>query len=389
MSGIHFRMPFHTFFACQIHPPSTSIINNKRYVNEKKVTDHHAIIPTEQIPDISKLTLDEVKIYDLVVRQVIAAHYNNAIFNYTTIHSLVDNRAEFVTKGKEQIEEGWRKVIYLSKENSDSDEGQNLPSLQEGELGQVTKVDLKKGETQSPKRYTEGNLITLMKTAGKHLDDTELEKVLAKTEGLGTEATRAGIINLLRDRNYIEVNKNQVSATPKGLLLIEALGESILASPGMTAKWEQRLSEIGEGKASPKNFIEQVTKLSHKLVIDAKEQKENWTFENIQMEKIGSNPQNKKYKKNQKTVLGKCIMCNGNILDFGKFYGCTNYKNSNCKFSISKKILGKTISQANMKKLLKTGQTNEIKNFKKGEKTFNAIIIWNEKKNKIEFKFNM
>lgn len=275
MSGIHFRMPFHTFFACQIHPPSTSIINNKRYVNEKKVTDHHAIIPTEQIPDISKLTLDEVKIYDLVVRQVIAAHYNNAIFNYTTIHSLVDNRAEFVTKGKEQIEEGWRKVIYLSKENSDSDEGQNLPSLQEGELGQVTKVDLKKGETQSPKRYTEGNLITLMKTAGKHLDDTELEKVLAKTEGLGTEATRAGIINLLRDRNYIEVNKNQVSATPKGLLLIEALGESILASPGMTAKWEQRLSEIGEGKASPKNFIEQVTKLSHKLVIDAKEQKEN------------------------------------------------------------------------------------------------------------------
>lgn len=368
-------------------PPFASIIHNKRYVNEKKVTDHHAIIPTEQVPDVSRLSLDEGRIYDLIVRQVIAAHYNNAIFNYTTIHSLVDNRAEFITKGKEQIEEGWRKVVYYSKENSDKDERQNLPSLQETELGQVAKVDLKKGETQPPKRYTEGNLITLMKTAGKHLDDIELEKVLAKTEGLGTEATRAGIINLLKDRSYIEISKNQVFATPKGLLLIEALGESILASPGITGKWEQRLSEIGEGKASPKAFLEQVKKLAQKLMIDAKEQKVHWSFENIEIEKISSNSPNKNVTKNVKTVLGKCRMCSGTILDFGKFYGCTNYKTSNCKFSISKKILGKSISQANMKKLLKTGETSLIKNFKKGEKAFNASLIWNEKANKVEFRF--
>ena len=100
-----------------------------------------------------------------------------------------------------------------------------------------------------------------MKTAGKHLEDAELEKVLSKTEGLGTEATRAGIIGTLKDRNYIEVKKNQVFATAKGMLLIEALGESILTSPSMTAKWEQRLSEIGEGNASPKAFMEQVKSL--------------------------------------------------------------------------------------------------------------------------------
>ncbi|KAB2338214.1 DNA topoisomerase III [Cytobacillus depressus] len=368
-------------------PPNASIMNNKRYVNEKKVTDHHAIIPTEQVPDTSKLSADEAKIYDLIARQVIAAHYNNAVFDYTTINSLVDGRAEFITKGKVQIEEGWRKVIFTSKENSDSEDGQELPNLQEGEAGQVTKVDLKKGETQAPKRYTEGNLITLMKSAGKHLEDTELEKVLAKTEGLGTEATRAGIINLLKDRNYIEISKNQVFATQKGLLLIEALGESILASPSMTGKWEQRLSEIGEGKASPKAFIEQVKKLSHKLMMDAKEQKVNWTFEHIEMEKISSNSKSKFVKK-EKTVVGKCKLCDGQILDFGKFYGCTNYKTSNCKFSISKKILGKTVSQANVKKLLNTGETNVIKNFKKGEKTFDAILGWNEKENKIEFRFN-
>ncbi|WP_059170886.1 DNA topoisomerase III [Bacillus sp. FJAT-27445] len=366
-------------------PPSASLINNRRYVNEKKVTDHHAIIPTEQVPDISKLPPDEARIYDIIVRQVIAAHYSNAVFNYTTIHSLVAGRAEFITKGREQIEEGWRKVIYYSKENSDSDEAQILPSLQEGESGRVTKTDIKKGETQPPKRYTEGNLITLMKTAGRHLDDNELEKVLAKTEGLGTEATRAGIINLLKDRNYIEVSKNQVFATPKGMLLIEALGESILASPGMTGKWEQRLSEIGEGKASPKIFLEQVKKLSQKLMADAIEQKVHWSFEDIQVENI---PQNNKYNKKVKTVVGKCRLCSGKILDFGKFYGCTNYKVSNCKFSISKKILGKTISQANMEKLLKNGETNVIKNFKKGEKAFDAAILWNENQNKIEFRFN-
>lgn len=388
LPGILNQLSRITQFKDFLPPPNVSVIHNKRYVNEKKVTDHHAIIPTEQIPEVSKLSMDEFKIYDLIVRQVIAAHYNNAIFNYTTVHSLVCDRAEFITKGKEQLEEGWRKVIYSSKEHLDTDIGEILPSLQEKEAGQVTKVDLKKGETQPPKRYTEGNLITLMKTAGKHLEDTELEKVLAKTEGLGTEATRAGIINLLKERNYIEINKNQVYATQKGCLLIEALGESILTSPAMTGKWEQRLSEIGEGKASPKSFLEQVKKLSQKLIVDAKEQRNHWSFDNIQMEKIDSNPQNKKNNKNEKISLGKCKICSGTILDFGKFYGCSNYKASNCKFSVSKKILGKTISQANMKKLIKTGQTNVIKNFQKGDKAFDASIVWNEKENKIEFRFN-
>lgn len=369
-------------------PPTSSIINNKRYVNEKKVTDHHAIIVTEQLPDITKLSSDEEKIYDLVARQLIAAHYNNAIFFYTTIHTLVDNRAEFISKGKEQIDEGWRKVIYHAKENANSEEEQMLPPLHEGELGTVMKVGVKKGETQPPNRYSEGNLITLMKTAGKHLEDAELEKILSKTEGLGTEATRAGIIGTLKDRNYIEINKNKVYATSKGMLLIKALGESILTSPSMTAKWEKRLSEIGEGKASPKNFLEQVKKLSQKLIIDAKEREAHWTFSENEVQNISSNRSYKGKFKKEKTVLGKCKLCNGTILDFGKFYGCSNYKTSNCKFSVSKKILGKTISQANMKKLLTTGETNLIKGFKKGEKTFNAQLSWDEKEHKINFKFN-
>ncbi|MGG2110868.1 DNA topoisomerase III [Lysinibacillus pakistanensis] len=368
-------------------PPTNSIMNNKRYVNEKKVTDHHAIIITEQFPNFSKLNSEEEKIYDLVVRQVIAAHYNHAVFSYTTIHSLVDKRAEFISKGKVQIEAGWRKVIYHSKDNSSTDEDELLPLLSENELGIVANTQVKKGETQPPTRYSEGNLITLMKTAGKHLEDDELEKILSKTEGLGTEATRAGIIGTLKDRNYIEIKKNQVFVTTKGMLLIEALGESILTSPLMTAKWEQRLSEIGEGNASPKVFMEQVKKLAYKLITDANEREKEWAFDQNEVDKITeNNPYNKKYKKVKK-VVGKCMLCGGSILDHGTFYGCSNYKTVNCKFTVSKKILSKTISQANLKKLLATGETDLIKGFKKGEKTFNAHLTWDIKMHKINFKF--
>jgi DNA topoisomerase-3 len=257
--------------------PVASIRHNKRYVNEKKVTDHYAIIPTEQVPDLEKLSAEERKLYDLIVRRLIAAHYEPAIALYTTVITLVDGRAEFVTKGKRQLQEGWRKVLFGEGQEEDEDE-QLLPPLTKGEAGQVADVHVKEGKTQPPKRYTEGELITLMKTAGKHLKDEELEKVLMRTEGLGTEATRAGIITLLKQRAYIEVRKNQVYATPKGMLLIDAIGDKILASPEMTAKWEQRLEEIGQGNASAQAFMEQVRKLAVKLIEDAKQQSKSWVL---------------------------------------------------------------------------------------------------------------
>jgi DNA topoisomerase III len=365
--------------------PFSSIMNNTRYVNEKKVTDHYAIIPTEQVTDPAKLSADEEKIYNLIVKRLIAAHYDKAIFDYTTIHTIVDGRATFLSKGKEQIQEGWRKVIFGNKKEKDQEEDeQDLPSLQEGEQGIVQDVEVKSGKTQPPKRYTEGQLITLMKTAGKHLEDEELVKVLNQTEGLGTEATRAGIIGVLKDRKYIEVKKNQVFATNKGKLLIESIGDSILASPEMTAKWEQRLHEIGEGKASPKEFMEQAKKLAVKLIEDAKKQSQSWNFEGYPLEEFKKQKTGKK-KTSTGTKVGKCKKCEGDVVDKGTFYGCSNYSTTKCDFTISKKILGKTISQANIKKLLKDGKTELIKGFKKGEKMFDARLEWSE--NKIKFLF--
>ncbi|WP_299092199.1 DNA topoisomerase III [uncultured Metabacillus sp.] len=355
--------------------PMSSIVNNPRYVNEKKVTDHYAIIPTEQVKDPKKLSTDEQKMYDMIIKRLIAVHYDKAIFDYSTLTTVVDGRAEFITKGKQQIQEGWRKVIYQDKKEKD----QILPNVKQGDSGHVEKVETKESQTQPPKRFTEGQLITLMKTAGKYLDNDELEKVLSKVEGLGTEATRAGIITMLKERKYIEIKKNHVFATDKGKVLIEAIGDQILASPEMTAKWEQRLSEIGEGQASPSVFMEQTKKLSTKIVNDAIAIAPNWNFEGFQIDTIQRS--SSRYTLGKK--VGKCKLCDGNVVDKGQFYGCSNYKTVNCHFTISKLILGKKITKTNVQKLLKEGSTNLIKGFKKGEKTFDAKLEW--KNGKIGF----
>ena len=357
--------------------PNPSIMNNKRFVDEKKVTDHYAIIPTEQVTDPARLSGDERKLYDMIVRRLIAAHYDDAVFDYTTVTTLVDGRATFISKGKQQIEEGWRKIIFQDKKDEDT----LLPPLKKDDQGKVQKVRVKEGKTEPPKRYTEGQLITLMKTAGKFIEDEELEKVLQKVEGLGTEATRAGIITMLKDRQYINVTKNQVFATDKGKVIIAAIGETILASPEMTAKWEQRLSEIGDGKTSPAGFMEQTKKLSAKIIEDAKNQVSDWDFSGIQLDSIQRAPS--KFTIGKK--VGTCILCDGDVVDKGQFYGCSNYKKSKCSFTLSKKILGKNITQTNVKKLLTGEETNMIKGFKKGEKSFDAKLRY--EKDKIQFVF--
>ncbi len=368
-----------TFKSC-FPLPIQSIDNNKRFVNAAKVSDHYAIIPTEVIPQLSRLKDDERNLYELIVKRLIAAHYEKTIIDYSRLTTLVGEQESFLTKGRQIIQEGWRKVLYEHDSQEDS-ELEVLPALVEGDTGLVEELMVKEGKTQAPKRYTEGQLITLMKTAGKHLEDSELEKVLEKTEGLGTEATRAGIISVLKDRNYIEVKKNMVYATNKGMMLVEALGDSILASAEMTAKWEQRLLDIGQGKASPQSFMEQVRKLSKKIVDDALENARTWTFSAQQLE------EDKQFKKaeDDSEGLGPCPKCQKPILDKKSVFGCSAHPQ--CDFFFSKKVLGKTISETQIKRFLEKGKTTSLKGFKKGEKTFEAALVWNKDQQKVTFEF--
>lgn len=358
--------------------PVQTLKGNRRYVNEKKVTDHYAIIPTEQVPKLESLSGDERKLYAMIVNSVIAAHYPKAVYEYTTITTKVADRALFISRGKVQLEEGFRKVL---PEKSEKD--MILPKLEQGEQGVVVKTETKESQTQPPKRYTEGQLITLMKTAGKFVEDKELEKVLMETEGLGTEATRANIITMLKQRKYIEVKKNLVYATAKAKIIIQTIGEELLASPEMTAKWEKRLKEISEGKAVPKQFMEQTNRMIQHLVEKTKKNAANWSFN----EELKENFVPGQMKKKSVRTLGSCKICDGKVVDKGSFYGCTHYQKNGCTFTISKTILGKKIAQTQIRKLLKEGQTDSIDGFKSKEKTFRAKLAWNDREKKITFLF--
>ena len=351
-----------------------SILNDKRFVNASKVSDHYAIIPTEQVPNLDKLSGDEAKIYDLIARSLLAAHEEASIVDYTTLFTLVDQRALFQSKGQVRVQEGWQRIIPSTQKDEE------LPAIEQNEQGKVLSADVTEGKTQPPKRFTEGQLITMMKTAGKHLDDESLEKILKDTEGLGTEATRAGIITMLKDRKYIEVVKNQVFATDKGILLIDSIGDAVLSSPEMTAKWEQRLKQIGSGEASPHNFMESVKKLAAKLTSDAIESSASWDLKDIKIEAQPS-------KKSLGKKVGTCPLCGSDVLDKGKLFGCSSYSKTNCSFTISKRILGKPISQTNAKKILTDGKSNVIKGLKSKKGTFDAALVWSAEEKKLTFEF--
>ncbi|MCM3130635.1 MULTISPECIES: DNA topoisomerase 3 [unclassified Paenibacillus] len=251
--------------------PIQSVIGNKRYVDPSKVSDHYAIIPTETIPELNSLSENERLIYDLVVKSVIAAHYETAIFQHTTILTYIGDQFSFSTKGKRLIREGWHKVMQIEDPDEKKEADPMIPDVRKGEEGITSSCEAKEGWTSAPKRLTQGDLIPLMKSAGSTLGDKELESIMRKTHGLGTEATRAGIIKRLKDQGYIEIRKNLVYPTTKGRTLIKAIGLSALSSAVLTAKWEQKLSEIGDGRYTHTSFIDQARKLATKLVTDAGE----------------------------------------------------------------------------------------------------------------------
>lgn len=343
------------------------ITSDKRYVNTERVSDHYAVIPTETPPSLSELSEDEKKIYDIIVRSLIAAHYNPAEFSHTTIYTKVENHL-FVTKGKQLLKEGWRKAMFDDTEENDKEDNDLLPDVQQGQTAKIEKLIIKEGKTSPPKRYTEGELITAMKNAGSVLEDKEIGKVLKSVSGLGEESTRSNIIERLKTLGYMEIIKNRVSPTQKAFILIDAVQNTVLSSPELTGRWEQRLKEIGEGKASAKNFIDQSKKLAEKIVNDAKGHASSWDF-NVYIEKMA-----------QEKFLGQCPKCGEGVADKGKFYGCSAFKSKNCNFTLNKKLLGKTLSETNMRKLLEKGKTNLIKGLKgKNDKEFDAYVVWKEK----------
>ena len=241
---------------------------SKKVFDNSKVTDHHAIIPTNVDPASVFLTREEKFVYDLVAKRFIAAFYPDCEFSTTTVMARV-NEYDFKATGKEIIKDGWRAIFAKDKvadDEKDKEENAIMPTFVEGESGPHEPSLLKK-TTQPPKYYTEGTLLRAMETAGKLVDDDELRDAM-KENGIGRPSTRAAIIETLHKRHYIAKQRKSLVATPAGIQLIDTIKEELLKSAKLTGLWENKLRKIERGEFSAQQFIIELKELVNEVVLN-------------------------------------------------------------------------------------------------------------------------
>ena len=351
-----------------------------QYVNDSKVLEHYAIIPTKQIPEndvYNNFSDDEKKIYDEVVKRTLSMFMEDYIYSETKIVLCIEN-VEFKLTGNVAKEQGWK---LLDSENKNSKE-KLLPNYKENEKLSLNLVP-KELNTKPPKYLTEATLGGeggLMENCSKFIENEELKGNLKEVHGIGTPATRSSIVKSLIDRGYLETKKKHLMITPKGTLLCSALENTNLVSVEMTANWESTLKDISEKGHrirqnefidSIKQYIKQMINSDNKLL------------------KLESNDKNIEKAIEQSTICN-CPKCsNGRIkklLSKNKklFYACSN---KDCDFIIFGMISNKNITPQIVKEIIEKGKTKTIKGFtSKAGKKFNAKLKLTEKG--VEFDFN-
>jgi len=239
----------------------------KRFVDNSKVSDHHAIIPTEQPLQLTLLDADERKLYDLIARQFIAVLYPPHRYNQTTMITNI-NGENFYSVGKVIVDQGWRAITSRQVERDDNAADalpeQTLNIYKKGDSVRIENLKVNKAKTKPPSRYNEATLLTAMESPGKFIEDEELRESI-KQGGLGTVATRAEIIEKLIHTSYIERQGKELVPTSKGKQLI-SLVSSDLKTPELTAQWEQVLANIAKGKDSKADFIAKIREYTVGLV---------------------------------------------------------------------------------------------------------------------------
>ena len=242
-------------------------------VNNAKVTDHHAIIPTEEQPDLYRLTGPERNIYDLVVRRFLAVLLPPCEYEETKLTLTVDGQT-FTARGKIRKEPGWRQAYsrFTLEEDEETDEDereQSLPAIRQGDRVQILSARVNTGRTSPPKRYTEATLLTAMEHPQVQVQDREQSKILEETGGLGTPATRADIIEKLFSAFYVERRGKELVPTSKGVQVV-GLAPEELRSATLTAQWERRLGEIAQGREQEGAFVDEMRQFAARLVAQVK-----------------------------------------------------------------------------------------------------------------------
>lgn len=383
------------------------IKKTKRVFDNKKVTDHHAIIPTGQQ---ANLPFDESRVYDAITRRFIANFYPECIVNKAEV---IGEAAEvkFKTNGKEILDPGWR-VLYpkptkkTNESNSETEEKTDkqkaneekiLPEFTKGESGDHSPSLVEK-TTKPPKYYTEATLLRGMETAGKTVDDEELRDLM-KANGIGRPSTRAAIIETLFRRKFAFRRKKNIMASDLGIQLIDTIENRLLKSAELTGQWEQKIRLIETGEYNAGTFINEMKKMVNDLVVEvrmskaiskidvsglpdrfSKGKKGSW-------KKGGSSAKSssKKAPASRKKTAGKskvtgqqCPKCRrGNLLKGSTAFGCSQWQGG-CNFRLPFEFLGKKISENQLNRLLSKGCTVSLKGFKSGGKTAEGLVRFGE-----------
>ncbi len=301
------------------------IKKSSKVFNDKKVTDHHAIIPTGIQ---NNLQYNQQRVYDIITRRFIALFYGDSNVSNTSVIGKAD-KVIFKTTGKEILNKGWR-VVFENKEGKKIIKEQHMPTFIKGERGSHKPSFLEK-ETKPPRNYTEASLLRAMETAGKQVDDDEMRELM-KENGIGRPSTRASIIETLFRRKYIERKKKLVIPTSTGIQLIDIIDNDLLKSAKLTGRWEKRLKEIEQGEFNASTFIKNMKKMVDELVYEVRSNKKSTRIShNLNTTNVTSEKKVKTIAK--KEVAGKlCPKCKkGTILKGKAAYGCSEYK-SGCDF---------------------------------------------------------
>ncbi|MFZ3102159.1 MAG: DNA topoisomerase III [Desulfitobacteriaceae bacterium] len=259
------------------------IITSKRFVDGSKISDHHAIIPTEQAVNLGRLTNEEMKVYDLIVKRFIAVLSPAFEYEQTTVRVGIKGEI-FTAQGRIVKNKGWRKVYEAQggwdEENDDGEAEQTLPEIRQGDILKELTIKAVTGKTKPPARHTEATLLSAMEHPGKLIENQKLREAMDNTHGLGTPATRAEIIEKLFNSFYMERKGKEIVPTSKGIQLI-GLVPTELKSPELTAKWEQQLSEISKGRANSQVFITSIRGYAQKLVATVVGSSQTYRHDNL------------------------------------------------------------------------------------------------------------
>ena len=319
---------------------------NKRVFDNSKVTDHHAIIPTGEISNLSNVNANERKVYDLILHRFCAVFYPNCEYAQTTVVAAAGS-VDFKATGRTIINEGWR-IVYAKVQKDEEDnekvagENEILPAFNIGESGQHIPSLIQK-MTTPPKRFTEASLLQSMETAGKLVEDETLREAM-KENGIGRPSSRAGIIETLLTRGYIRREKKNIISNPAGRDLISVIQASMLKSPELTGQWEKKLRDIEKGAFTLEQFM---TELQGQLIGIIKEVQSDTSAKKISSQSAPaptsgsstshrlSSPTRSTSRSSSRKVAKegeKCPLCGKGYVRKGP-YGlfCSEYK-SGCKY---------------------------------------------------------